>query len=114
MSASLFRAVHELLLNAVKHAEGKPLHITMQRIPRGKLKILIADEGPGFDVAMLDGNNSATSGFGLFSIRERAVSCGVDFQIDSALGRGTRVTLVAPCGQRTAATSTRIKKYSRS
>jgi len=93
----LFRAVHELLLNAVKHADGKPVHMTMQRIPRSKLKIVVADEGPGFYPAMLDGNKSGTSGFGLFSIRKRAVSCGVDFHIDSAPGCGTRVTLVALC-----------------
>ena len=106
----LFRAVHELLLNAVKHAHGKPVHITMQRTPRAKLKIVVADEGPGFDPAMLGGNKSETRGFGLFSIRERAVSCGVDFHIDSAPACGTRVTLVAPCSQPMANRTTEIRK----
>ena len=92
----LFRAVHELLLNAVKHAPGKPVRIKMERVPRAKVKIVVADEGHGFDPKLLDG--IAASGFGLVSIRQRALSCGVDVQIDSAPGYGTRVTLLAPCG----------------
>lgn len=61
------------------------------------MKVVVADEGHGFDPGLLDGG--ATGGFGLISIRERALSCGVEFQIDSAPGCGTRVTLLAPCRQ---------------
>jgi signal transduction histidine kinase len=35
-------------------------------------------------------------GFGLFSIRERLTHVGGTFAVESTLGRGTKVTLVAP------------------
>jgi signal transduction histidine kinase len=80
----------------VKHAPGKPVRIKMDRVPRNKVKIVVADEGYGFDTALLDESKGGTRGFGLMSIRQRALSSGVDFQIDSAPGHGTRVTLLAP------------------
>ncbi|XPS90326.1 ATPase-like protein [Desulfosarcina variabilis str. Montpellier] len=37
-----------------------------------------------------------TEGFGLFSIQERLSAIGGKFDIDSAPGRGTRITLIVP------------------
>src|SRR5215203_4057918 len=50
----LFRAVRELLLNSVKHALGSAVHITMQHRRPDKVRIIVADDGPGFDPSSLD------------------------------------------------------------
>jgi signal transduction histidine kinase len=94
----LFQAVRELLLNAVKHAPGSFVHITMKEIGAGKLRVVVSDRGSGFDPAKLDRQGIQLGGLGLFNIRERMASFGGKLQIDSALGRGTRITLIAPRG----------------
>jgi hypothetical protein len=72
---------------------------------KAKLKIIGVLSGgfpedhrvPGFDPAMLDLQQNGPGGLGLFSIRERVISFEGKLQIESAPGRGTRITLVAPC-----------------
>jgi signal transduction histidine kinase len=94
----LFQAVRELLLNAVKHAAGSPVHIMMKGVGSGKLRVIVSDRGPGFDLAKLDRQGIQLGGLGLFSIRERMASFGGKLQIESAPGHGTRITLIAPRG----------------
>ena len=94
----LFQAVRELLLNAVKHAAGSPVRIAITNSKSNKVQIIVADRGPGFDPATLDRPRTGSGGLGLFSIRERVASFEGELRIESAPGRGTRITLVAPCG----------------
>jgi len=94
----LFQAVRELLLNAVKHGAGSPVHIVMKGVGSSKLRVTVSDRGPRFDPATLDRQGIQLGGLGLFSIRERMASFGGRFRIDSAPGRGTRITLAAPRG----------------
>lgn len=93
----LFRAVRELLLNAVKHATGKPVHIAMDSLLGRQVRITVSDEGPGLNADVLDVKAIGANGFGLFNIRERILSFGGNFQIESPPGSGTRIILVAPC-----------------
>jgi signal transduction histidine kinase len=89
----LFRAVRELLLNSVKHGGGSAVHITMQHLRPDKVRIIVADGGPGFDPSSLDDKRSGSQTFGLVNIRERTSSFGGKFHIDSGPKRGTRITL---------------------
>jgi signal transduction histidine kinase len=93
----LFQAVRELLLNAVKHGGGSAVHIVMTSAGLSKVRIVVADRGPGFDPAALDLQQIGPGGLGLFNIRERVSGFEGELQIESAPGRGTRITLVAPC-----------------
>jgi signal transduction histidine kinase len=88
----LFRAVRELLLNSVKHAAGTALHITMQHLRPDKVRIIVADRGPGFDAGSLEAQRTRQT-FGLLNIRERVSNFGGEFHIDSGPNRGTRITL---------------------
>ena len=56
--------------------------------------LVVADDGKGFDVEQVTADGA--SGFGLFSIRDRLPHLGGELVIDSAPGRGTRVTLSMP------------------
>jgi signal transduction histidine kinase len=89
----LFRAVSELLLNSVKHATGSPLYVTMQHLRPDKVRIIVADGGPGFDPTSLDAQLTSSQKFGLFNIRERVSSFGGEFHITSSPKRGTQITL---------------------
>lgn len=89
IKAFLFRTAQEILFNAVKHAQVKEARLRLQR-RRGQLWLTVADQGRGFDPQTL----SQTSGFGLFSIRERVELLGGRMKIRSAKGRGA-VFLIA-------------------
>jgi signal transduction histidine kinase len=97
----LFRAVRELLLNSVKHAVGSAVHITMQHLRPDKVRIIVADGGPGFDPTSLDDKRTGSQTFGLLNIRERVSSFGGEFHINSGPRRGTRITLSLPRGSDT-------------
>src|SRR5947208_6396893 len=89
----LFRAVRELLLNSVKHGGGSAVHITMQHLRPDKVRIVVADGGPGFDPSSLEDKRTGSQTFGLVNIRDRVSSFGGKFHIDSGPKRGTRITL---------------------
>ena len=92
----LFQAVRELLFNSVKHAQRSSIDVAMTNDGRGNVRIVVSDTGAGFNPAKLDSRTMGTTGFGLFSIRERITSIGGEFRIESTKGRGTQATLLAP------------------
>jgi signal transduction histidine kinase len=97
----LFRAVRELLLNSAKHAGGSAVHITMQHRRPDKVRIIVADDGPGFDPNSLDDKRTGSQTVGLLNIRERVSSFGGEFHINSGPKSGTRITLSLPRGSDT-------------
>src|SRR6266480_2216538 len=94
----LFRAVRELLLNSVKHAVGSAVCITMQHLRPDKVRIIVADGGPGFDPTSLNDTQTGAQTFGLLNIRDRVRSFGGKFDINSGPKRGTKITLWLPRG----------------
>ena len=97
----LFRAVRELLLNSAKHAGGSAVHITMQHRRPDKVRIIVADDGPGFDPNSLDDKRTGSQTVGLLNIRERVSGFGGKFHINSGPKRGTQITLSLPRGSDT-------------
>jgi len=91
----LYRAVRELLVNIVKHAQAQNVEISTERI-NNSICIFVSDDGVGFNVSELDDRKGWRGGFGLFSLRERLANIGGNLKIESETGRGTKVTLAAP------------------
>ncbi len=91
----LFRAVQELLVNVVKHARARKARISARR-DDNHIRIVVEDDGVGFDTSRIDSQMDKGGKFGLFSIRERLHHLGGRFEIDSKSGHGTQVTLKAP------------------
>jgi len=89
----LFRAVQELLFNAVKHAGVKKARVGLSASD-GRLVIDVSDQGRGFnpDPKSL----SAKNGLGLLSLWERTRFMGGDLSIESAPGQGSCFTLTVP------------------
>src|SRR6186713_3165556 len=87
-------AASELARNALIYGRGGTMHWQILSVDgRTGLKLKFADEGPGIanmDLAMTDGWTSGKGlGMGLTGSK-RLVN---DFEIDSAVGAGTRVTI---------------------
>ena len=99
IAAVVFRAVRELLLNVVKHAEVEQASIRA-RGSATEICVEISDHGKGFDTTSVNELPGHKEGFGLFSIRERLKPLGADLNIESWPGRGTTAVLRAPaCGE---------------
>ncbi|MCE5326589.1 MAG: response regulator [Planctomycetaceae bacterium] len=94
----LFSAARELLLNVVKHAGVKAATVTLDRIEGDLVQVVVSDEGEGFDPGKVHADKEAVSGLGLFSLQQRLEHVGGSCKIESAPGKGTRVTLTAKVG----------------
>ena len=95
----LYESTRELLFNAVKHAKTDRVSLDLALDADDQLCVTVADDGVGFDPGSFDDRwKSGQGGWGLFSIRERLTLLGGRFEVESAIGRGTRVRLVAPRG----------------
>ncbi len=101
----LFRCVRELLLNVAKHAGVQTASVRMACVEGGGIEITVCDAGIGFDPESVFASRQLSGGFGMFSMRERIRWLGGQMQVDSAPGRGTRVTLLLPLSVETAATA---------
>lgn len=90
----LYKAVRELLMNAVKHACARRASVRIRQ-GEGSVEIVVEDDGIGFSQEAAAATARA-GGFGLFSIREGLRHCGGGFSIRSSGGRGTQAVLRVP------------------
>jgi signal transduction histidine kinase len=89
----LFEAVRELLFNVVKHSGVMAASVQVTR-EDGKLQVVVADQGSGFDPPGVLVPTKAGGGFGLFHIRERLDLVGGRMEIESARGKGALFRLI--------------------
>ena len=87
---ALFRVAQESLANVARHSGAGHAEVALTYTDTD-LTLRVADDGRGFDPSRGSGG-----GFGLQSMRERLVKLGGRITVDSAPGRGTRVTAVCP------------------
>lgn len=87
---NLFLAFKEALNNILRHSQAGEVRLSVRR-DRGGVRIVVADNGVGFDPQRLDG-----SGNGLENLRRRAEDAGGTCEIHSRPGEGCTVCLSAP------------------
>jgi len=92
--AAAFRIVQEALTNVVKHAHASSCRVYLQRLTN-TLLVTVEDDGIGF-AAGPTGLGDRSPGLGLISIRERASRLGGTLRLESAPGKGTRLTVEVP------------------
>ena len=92
----LYQSVRELLFNVVKHARVNRANLKMMRDETGHLRIVVSDQGVGFDPAARREDPDPTAGFGLFTVRDRLTMLGGHLEVHSTPGAGTTITLIAP------------------
>jgi len=86
---ALFRIAQEALTNCARHAQAKAVAVELNT-EIDHLELSITDDGVGVDLAGAGHNGR---GFGLLSMQERAEAIGGSWSIESAPGKGTRVTV---------------------
>lgn len=91
----VFQAMRELLINAAKHSRASEVHVQAKKLD-GNIQVTVEDNGVGFDPSEVAARRGKEGGFGLFNMSERLGYLGGRLEIDSAPGRGTTITLVAP------------------
>jgi signal transduction histidine kinase len=84
--------VQEALTNVANHARAAECRVQLQRLPSTVL-VIVDDNGLGFDPTAAD---SVRSGLGLIGIRERVAQLMGTLRLESAPGKGTRLTVVLP------------------
>jgi PAS domain S-box-containing protein len=80
-----YRLVQEGMNNAVKHANATTVWINLEYVD-SEVNISFEDDGQGFDP-----NQRSGYGIGLQGLRERFRMLGGSFDVESALGKGTRL-----------------------
>jgi signal transduction histidine kinase len=90
----LYQLVREILFNVVKHAGTDQARLWAERAD-GHVRIVVEDDGAGFDPAELESTHEAT-GMGLPRVRERLALVGGWLEVASEVGQGTRVGITVP------------------
>jgi two-component system sensor histidine kinase UhpB len=89
----VFRIVQECLTNVSRHAEASVISIRLAVIGHNAgqaIRLDFSDDGKGFDT------EQPTLGFGLFGIRDRALSLGGDFSLQTQPGHGVHLSITLP------------------
>ena len=95
MRTILFRNARELVFNVIKHARANKVSVRLEdRSP--SIRIIVEDDGIGFDPRTIAQARSKTSGFGLFSVEELMSDLGGSLSIVSEPGKGCTAILSAP------------------
>jgi two-component system sensor histidine kinase DegS len=87
---AVYRIMQEALQNTHKHAKATTVRIEWERDGPGAWVMRCADDGVGFDIVRAARQQRSV---GLLSMRERAGLIGANFDVRSAPGQGTTVTV---------------------
>ncbi len=91
----LFYIIEEAVNNARKHAKAE--HIWVRLYKQATFVVVeIEDDGVGFDVGAVDANYDQRGSLGMVNMRERAELVEGTLRIQSAPGRGTKITILLP------------------
>lgn len=93
-AAVAVRLVQEALTNTVRHAKASTVWVRLRFLPDGRIGVLIADDGVGFNkAAVLDGRQSEKN-IGLYGMIERTELAGGRLHIRSREGGGVVIRAV--------------------
>lgn len=92
---NLFRIVQETLNNILKHAGASQVKLTLTQ-ERAHLRLVVEDDGRGFDTSRLAAIAPDQRGLGLQELAERAKLMRGRVVLQSRPGQGTQVTVEVP------------------
>ncbi len=92
----IFAIAEEAVNNARKHAHAEQIVVRLKPAGQGLALLEVEDNGVGFDPAGIESGYENRGSLGMVNMRERAELVNGYFQVQSAVGRGTRVNLIIP------------------
>lgn len=96
VQAMLYRSVRELLINVARHARVADATLCCL-CDTSHLRLVVSDDGCGFDPENIRDGLAGNGSFGLNSIRERITNIGGAVEVDSSPHNGSIITLTVPC-----------------
>jgi two-component system sensor histidine kinase DegS len=93
--ATIFRVIQELIKNARDYAHCTSIEVSLD-IDDAWVRTSVEDNGTGFDVDEVMQAVEQYKTIGLATVRERVEMLGGQLDIDSSVGRGTKVSLEIP------------------
>ena len=94
LKTCVYRVVQEALNNCQKHAGATEVQLRLRQTGQ-TLAVQIEDNGRGF-AADQSGNPAGRAGLGILGMKERVASLGGSLKLESAEGKGTRLSLILP------------------
>ncbi len=91
---ALFRICQESLANIIKHAQATAVDVTLN-FEDSAVELTVKDNGMGFAFEP-NGKSVKGAGYGLISMRERALGQNGKFEVQSEKGAGTIVSVSIP------------------
>ncbi len=91
----IFRVTQEALNNVFRHSKANLVRISLQKAER-EIKLIIEDDGSGFEIGPQNLYKKTGHGLGLISMEERTKLAGGNFSIESQLLEGTMIKAVWP------------------
>jgi two-component system sensor histidine kinase UhpB len=83
----IYRVAQEALTNALRHAQGTEVTVTLRR-GDGRVVPVVRDDGRGLPELTREG--------GLAGMRERALLIDAELEVNSGAGQGTEIVLRVP------------------
>ncbi len=93
---NLVRIAQEAVTNSVKHSGARTVEVALDYDARA-VHLSVKDDGAGF--AREENGHGRTGHYGLIGMKERASHIGAEFDLASAPGRGTVVSVTLPSAQ---------------
>lgn len=92
----VFYIIEEAINNARKHANASNIWVRLRPFQQGAALLEIEDDGIGFDVEAMNKAYDKRSSLGMVNLRERTELVNGLLNIQSAIGKGTKVSVYIP------------------
>ncbi|MEQ8472747.1 MAG: type IV pili methyl-accepting chemotaxis transducer N-terminal domain-containing protein [Marinoscillum sp.] len=93
IETNLYRIIQESVNNALKYAKAPHIIVTFVHTIN-TLQITVEDDGKGFDLGRVErSGHFEKAGHGIFNMRERTSYIGGIFNLETELGKGTKITI---------------------
>jgi signal transduction histidine kinase len=89
ISIPIYRIIQESLTNICKYAKASEIRLQLFTMS-GELHLQVQDNGIGFNP------EQNTTGFGLQSMRDRAMALGGNLEIETSPDQGCMITVIIP------------------
>jgi len=95
VTSTLYRIAQEALTNVAKHAHAAQVSVIVEQ-PDGEVRLIVEDDGRGFDPDATAVRVRAERRLGLAGMRERAALVGGTVAVESSPGAGTTIYVRLP------------------
>jgi signal transduction histidine kinase len=95
LGTTVFRLVQEAVGNALRHARATVVRVTL-RDEDGALRLVVEDDGIGFDPAAVKRSAQRGAHLGLLGMTERVRNAGGTIELESRPGAGSRIIASIP------------------